>query len=195
MIIITTYIMLIFRLYRATPYSQTFEPWRKKFSKEKKKKKKSSEIHLLISLKSRANYQHLCDKNLLNSCCTRAAIKEDLQSCSSLIVILRVSWGEKFTQTKQILEYLEQTFYFKTNYLNALNFINFHRHTFMLLFLLNKIIIFDSILLNSSNKYSRHPPLSFYDFLNHFLQLIDAISTSTWSTRSFFSRIGRKKSK
>lgn len=40
MIIITTYIMLIFRLYRATPYSQTFEPWRKKFSKEKKKRKK-----------------------------------------------------------------------------------------------------------------------------------------------------------
>ena len=61
--------------------------------------------------------------------------------------------------------------------------------------LLNKITIFDSILLNSSNKYSRHPPPSFYDFLNHFLQLIDAISTSTWSTRSFFAWIGRKKSK
>lgn len=162
MIIITTYIMLIFRLYRATPYSQTFEPWKKKFSK-KKKIWHTSEIHLLISLKSGTNdkLSHFCDKNLLNSCCT-GAIKEDLQSCSSLIVILRVSWGEKFTKGNKSSNISSKPLsnYFKTNYLNALNFINtssllyFFSASFPLDKLLNKITILNSIPLNSLNEYS-----------------------------------------
>lgn len=170
--------MLIFRLYRATPYSQTFEPWKKKFSK-KKKIRHTSEIHLLISLKSGTNdkLSHFCDKNLLNSCCT-GAIKEDLQSCSSLIVILRVSWGEKFTKGNKSSNISSKPLsnYFKTNYLNALNFINtssllyFFSASFPLDKLLNKITILNSIL-NSLNEY---PPLN-SRFLN-FRQLIGHVN-------------------
>lgn len=104
---------------------------------------------------------HFCDKNLLNSCCT-GAIKEDLQSCSSLIVILRVSWGEKFTKGNKSSNISSKPLsnYFKTNYLNALNFINtssllyFFSASFPLDKLLNKITILNSILLNSLNEYS-----------------------------------------
>lgn len=115
MILITTYIMLIFRLYRATPYSRTFERSRGRRSFRKKKKRKSGtparSVLLKSSLKSGTNdkLSHFCDKNLLNSCCI-GAIKEDLQSCSSLIAILRVSRGENFHQRKRIFEYFEQTF-------------------------------------------------------------------------------------
>lgn len=182
--------MLIFRLYRATPYSQTFEPWKKKFSK-KKKIRHTSEIHLLISLKSGTNdkLSHFCDKNLLNSCCT-GAIKEDLQSCSSLIVILRVSWGEKFTKGNKSSNISSKPLsnYFKTNYLNALNFINtssllyFFSASFLLDKLLNKITILNSIL-NSLNEY---PPLN-SRFLN-FRQLIGHVNFHLIDKMALFSR-------
>lgn len=186
--------MLIFRLYRATPYSQTFEPWKKKFSK-KKKIRHTSEIHLLISLKSGTNdkLSHFCDKNLLNSCCT-GAIKEDLQSCSSLIVILRVSWGEKFTKGNKSSNISSKPLsnYFKTNYLNALNFINtssllyFFSASFPLDKLLNKITILNSILSWTNILHNSR-------FLN-FRQLIGHVNFHLIEDGAFFARkIGQKK--